>query len=98
MSGNDLFRSALLDCHGRTTHELTLLPDGTVSVRTGSLVVVVDPARRVVLRPRGAHLPDQVLGHAVALASEARPELHRAPQPPRRVSTPPACGHHHGHS
>ena len=70
----DLHASSLLDCHGRVTHRLTLLPDGTVQVQSGAVEVIVDPVRRMVLRPRGASLPEQVLAHAVTLASEVRPD------------------------
>ena len=69
-----LLSSALLDSHGRVTHRLTVLPDGRVQVVTSGLEMLVDPATRVVLRPCGAHLPDQVMSCAVALAAELRPE------------------------
>ncbi|MFN3220078.1 MAG: hypothetical protein ACE367_26600 [Acidimicrobiales bacterium] len=65
-----LARTQLLDCNGRITHTFTLLPDGTVEVATGSVRALVDPARKVVLRPRGFHLPDQAMAHAATLAAE----------------------------
>jgi hypothetical protein len=76
MSANEhgLLSSALLDCHGQITHHLTVLPDGKVKIATSGLELLIDPSTRVVLRPRGAHVPDQVMSCAVALAAELRPE------------------------
>ncbi len=72
-----LLSSALLDCHGHVTHRLTLLPDGKVQISTTALEIIVDPTTRVVLRPRGAHVPEQVMSCAVTLASEVRPDRSR---------------------
>jgi hypothetical protein len=69
-----LLSSAMLDCHGRITHRLTVLPDGRVQIVASGLELLVDPVTRVVLRPRGAHVDDQVMSCAVALAAELRPE------------------------
>ncbi len=63
-----LVSSQLLDCSGRVTHTLALLPDGRVEVSTPSIVAIVDPATKTVLLPRGARLPEQVLDHAATLA------------------------------
>jgi hypothetical protein len=52
----------LVDCHGRTTHTLTLLLDGTVRVTTASLVAVVDPRTRGV-RPPAVRLGAGEYGH-----------------------------------
>jgi hypothetical protein len=56
MASDDYLETTrLIDCRGRTTHTLTLLPDGTVRVTTASLVAVVDPRERGI-RPRGVRL------------------------------------------
>jgi len=52
----------LIDCHGRTTHTLTLLPDGTVRVRTVSVEAVVEPRDRCV-RPPAMRLGAGEYGH-----------------------------------
>ena len=72
-----LLSSALLDCHGRITHRLTVLPVGRVQISTSGLEILVDPTTRMVVRPRGAHVPDQVMSCAIALAAELRPERRR---------------------
>lgn len=58
----------LLSCTGSVTHRLTLLPNGQVEVEMGAVTALVDPSTRTVLRPRGYHVPDQVLDHAATLA------------------------------
>ena len=60
--------AALLSCTGEVTHTLTLLPDGNVEVEMGSVTALVNPERRVVLRPPGFRVPDQVMDHAATLA------------------------------
>jgi len=72
---SDLLSSALLDCHGAITHRFTLLADGRVRLRSGTVEILIDPTNRVVLAPRGAHVPDQVMTAAVTLAAELRPDL-----------------------
>jgi hypothetical protein len=67
MDLSELASSQLIDCHGRVTHTLVLLVDGTVRVRTDALELTVVPTTRQVLPP-GARLPDAVLDHACALA------------------------------
>lgn len=62
----------LIDCNGRTTHTLTLLLDGSVRVRTASLVAVVDPRERCV-RPSlrlgaGEYGHDQIVQIAYDIA------------------------------
>jgi hypothetical protein len=52
----------LIDCNGRTTHTLTLLPDGAVRVRTASVEAVVDPRERSV-RPSTVRLGAGEYGH-----------------------------------
>lgn len=59
-----------LDCQGRVTHTLTLLPDGTVRVQTSTATAVVDPRRRVVLSPRGFRIADELFDDAAALARD----------------------------
>ena len=63
----------LVDCHGRTTHRLTLLIDGRVRVRVGAAEAVVDPATRAVEPPtrrlgRGEYGHDQVVEAACTMA------------------------------
>lgn len=52
----------LIDCHGRISHTLTLLLDGTVRVRTPNLAAVVDPRDRSV-RPSAVRLGSGEYGH-----------------------------------
>ena len=66
-----LASTQLMDCTGHVTHTLTLMPDGMVEVAMGSVTVVVDPVRKLVVRPPGARVPDQVFDHAGILAREA---------------------------
>jgi len=65
-----LHSAELLSCTGSVTHRLTLLPDGNVEVEAGSVKALVNPATRTILRPRGYHLPDQVMDHAATLARD----------------------------
>ena len=67
---DSLARSQLIDCNGRVTHTLTLLPDGTVEVVAGAVRAIIDPSRKVVLRPAGVRFGDQVMSHAATLAAE----------------------------
>jgi hypothetical protein len=67
VDASELSSSQLIDCHGRVTHTLVLLVDGSVRVRTDSMELTVVPATRQVLPP-GARLPEAVLDHACALA------------------------------
>ncbi len=67
--GPDLATSQLLDCQGRVTHTFTVLPAGTVEIRTAAYTCTVDPTSRTVT-PSGIHPPDEVLGHAIALARD----------------------------
>ena len=60
-----------MDCTGRVTHRLTLLPDGTVEVDMGAVTAVVNPATKTVIRPVGFTVPGHVLDQAGALAREA---------------------------
>ncbi len=66
-----LVSTQLLDCQGRVTHTLTLRPDGMVDVAMASVTAVVDPTRRVVLRPHGFRLPEPLLDSAALLVREA---------------------------
>lgn len=66
-----LVSTQLMDCTGRVTHTLTLLPDGMVEVVMGSLTVVVDPSSRSVVRPVGVRVGDEVFDQASVLAREA---------------------------
>ena len=66
-----LVSTQLMDCSGRVTHTLTLLPDGMVEVVMGSVAVVVDPMAKTVVRPAGVRVPDQVFDQAGLLAREA---------------------------
>ncbi len=61
----------LIDCQGRTTHTLTLLPDGRVRIRVGAVEVFVEPRSRQ-LQPSTARLAAGEYGHdqIVALACE----------------------------
>ena len=52
----------LMDCTGRTTHTLTLMLDGRVSVRVGAVEVVVDPVARVAM-PASCRLGAGEYGH-----------------------------------
>lgn len=65
-----LASSQLLDCHGRTTHTFTLLPDGHVRLQTEHLTALIDPNTRVV-SPRGVHLAADVIDHACSFARDA---------------------------
>lgn len=58
----------VIDCFGRTTHELTLDYDGTVTIRfaTSGVTVRVDPAHRTVFTP-GAVVPDPIMDLAAGL-------------------------------
>lgn len=67
--GSHLASAQLLDCEGRVTHELVLLPDGRVEVRTANVLATVDPTTGVV-HPRGCRLPDEVVRYARTLARE----------------------------
>jgi hypothetical protein len=58
----------LLSCTGVVTHRLTLLVDGNVEVEIGTVTALVNPASRIVLRPRGYKIPDEVMSHAATLA------------------------------
>lgn len=60
--------ASLLSCTGDVTHHLTLLPDGKVEITIGTVNALVDPTTRTVIRPRGYHVPDQVMDHAATLA------------------------------
>ena len=66
-----LASTELLDCSGRVTHTLTLLPAGMVQVVIGSVTAVVDPGARSVVKPPGFRVPEQVLDHAGLLARDA---------------------------
>ena len=66
-----LASTQLWDCQGNVTHTLTLLPDGNVEVKMGSVKAVVDPTRRVVVRPSGFVVPDEVFRYAGLLARES---------------------------
>ena len=66
-----LVSSQLLDCSGRVTHTLTLLPDGNVEVEMGATTAVVDPRARSVVRPVGVHVPGDVFDKAAVLARGA---------------------------
>lgn len=66
-----LVSTQLLDCTGRVTHTLTLLPDGMVQVQTPAVTAVIDPVAKVVVRPPGVRFPHQVLDQAAVLAREA---------------------------
>ena len=66
-----LATTQLWDCQGNVTHTLTLLPDGNVEVKMGSIKAVLDPARRTVLRPSGYAVSDEVFQYASILAREA---------------------------
>jgi hypothetical protein len=66
-----LVSTQLLDCQGRVTHTLTLLSDGTVEVALPSVTAVVDPTRRLVIRPHGFRLPEPLLDSAALLVREA---------------------------
>jgi len=60
--------TSLLSCTGQVTHQLTLLPDGNVEIEYGNVKSLVNPATRTVLRPRGYHVPEQIMDHAATLA------------------------------
>ena len=63
MNIDDYLQSTqLIDCNGRTTHTLTLLPDGNVRVRTATLEAVVEPRERSV-RPAALRLGAGEYGH-----------------------------------
>lgn len=69
-----LTTTRLIDCQGRTTHTLTLLPDGRVRVRTGAIEGVVDPREKRVHPPAiklgaGEYGHDQVLQIAYDMAN-----------------------------
>lgn len=66
-----LASTQLIDCTGRVTHTLTLLPDGMVEVVTGSVTAIVDPHSKSVVRPIGVRVPHQIFDHASVLAREA---------------------------
>lgn len=66
-----LASTQLMDCNGQVTHTFTLLADGNVEVVTGRLTAVVDPVARVVIRPAGVTVPEQVFDQALVLAREA---------------------------
>ncbi len=57
-----LTTTRLIDCQGRVTHTLTLLLDGRVRVRVGSVEGVVDPSQRAV-RPATVKLGAGEYGH-----------------------------------
>jgi hypothetical protein len=63
-----LVTSSLIDCSGRVTHSLTLLPDGFVRVDfAGGATADIDPATGTVLTP-GRVVPEQVVAAARTLA------------------------------
>lgn len=62
----------LMSCTGTVTHRLTLLANGDVEVEIGAVTAVVDPRSRTVLRPRGFHVPEQIMDHASTLARGGR--------------------------
>jgi len=69
MDLSDYLNSAeLLSCTGAITHRLTLLPNGNVEVVVGNITALVNPATRLVLRPRGYRIPEQVMDHVATLA------------------------------
>lgn len=57
-----LHTTELLDCLGRVTHSLTVEPDGSVAVRTGSATAKVHPATRAV-HPHGFRLGSGEYSH-----------------------------------
>jgi hypothetical protein len=58
----------VLDCTGKVTHELTLLPDGMVRVRrSGGPDVIINPVTRTALTP-GIHVPETLMDTAALLA------------------------------
>jgi len=65
-----LVSSQLLNCSGKVTHTLTLLPDGNVEVAMSAVTVVVDPVAKVVVRPPGVRVDRQVFEKAGVLAQE----------------------------
>lgn len=63
-----LVTSSLIDCSGRVTHSLTLLPDGFVRVDfAGGASADIDPRTGTVLTP-GRSVPEQVVAAARSLA------------------------------
>jgi len=48
-----LASTQLLDCQGQVTHTFTLLPDGTVRVRTAGRDLIIDPGTRSLRGPGG---------------------------------------------
>ncbi|MDE0178259.1 MAG: hypothetical protein OXI18_07165 [bacterium] len=66
-----LASTQLIDCTGKVTHTLTLLPDGMVEVVTGAVTAIVDPHAKSVVRPAGVRIHDQIFDHASVLAREA---------------------------
>ncbi len=65
-----LASTQMLDCTGQVTHTLTLLPDGMVEVETASVTAIVDPTSKIIMRPPGVVLPEQVLDQAAILARD----------------------------
>lgn len=68
-----LTTTRLIDCQGRVTHTLTLLLDGRVRVRVGSVEGVVEPRQREVRPPTvklgaGEYGHDQVVQIACDMA------------------------------
>jgi hypothetical protein len=60
--------SSLIDCSGRVTHSLTLMPDGVVRVEfAGGTTADIDPRSGTVLTP-GRAVPEQVVAAARTLA------------------------------
>lgn len=66
-----LASTQLMDCNGQVTHTFTLLANGHVEVVTASATVVVDPVARLVVRPHGVQVPDQIFDQAWIMAREA---------------------------
>jgi hypothetical protein len=75
MRGSGLVSAELLDCNGRVTHRLTVLPDMTVRVELQNFTAIVNPWTSAVL-PRGIRLAageythDKILEMAGTLARE----------------------------
>lgn len=64
-----LRRTHLIDCHGRTTHTLTLLPTGRVEIDfAGGTTAEVDPRTRTCLTP-GVTIPGTLWPEIGAVAA-----------------------------